>query len=87
MASASERSDEERERSIDPHIADIHTAPPVKLVERYETRQGPDGLFVYDTETHSIARLGGQQQAGLTLKQASDAVDALSAADAKGAAH
>lgn len=85
MASDSDQSNAEREKRADPYIADVRAPPSVKLVERYETRQGPDGLFVYDTETHSIARLDNQAQTGLNIKQADDAVDALTAADAKGA--
>jgi len=85
MAIYSDQSNAEREKRNDPYIADVRAPPSVKLVERYETRQGPDGLFVYDTETHSIARLDSQPQTGLNIKQADDAVDALTAADAKGA--
>ena len=85
MAIDSDQSNAEREKRADPYLADVRAPPSVKLVERYETRQGPDGLFVYDTETHSIARLDSQPQTGLNPKQADDAVDALSAADARGA--
>lgn len=84
LASDDDASNDERERRIIPYVSDIHTPPPLTLVERYETREGPDGIFVYDTEAHAIARLDGQAQTGLNLKQADDAVDALSAADAKG---
>lgn len=87
MVVDSELENERRERRGAPDIADMHNPPPVKLVERYETRQGADGLFVYDTETHSVARLSNQQQSGLTPKQAETAVDALVALDAKGAQH
>jgi hypothetical protein len=87
MAVLSEQENEQRERNSVPDIADIRNPPPVALVERYETRQGPDGLFVYDTETHSVAQVAGQPQAGLKPKQAEDAIDALEALDAKGAEH
>lgn len=86
MAVDTERANEQRERGV-PDVADLRNPPPVKLVERYETRQGPDGVFVYDTETHSVARMGSQQQSGLTPEQAEKSVDALTALDAKGAAH
>jgi hypothetical protein len=85
MASDSDQSNADREKREDPYIADVRAPPSVKLVERYEARQGPDGIFVYDTETHSIARLDNQATTGLNLKQADDAVDALTAADARGA--
>lgn len=84
MAVASDRQNEAREKQIDPYIGEARQPPPLKLTERYETRQGPDGLFVYDTESHSVARIGSQAQAGLTMEQASKAVDALTDADAKG---
>lgn len=85
MAIDSDQSNAEQEKRNDPYVADVRERPSIKLVERYETRQGPDGLFVYDTETHSVARLDSQPQTGLNIKQADDAVDALTAADAKGA--
>ena len=85
MAIDSDQSNTDREKRDDPYVSDVRAPQPsVKLVERYETRQGPDGLFVYDTETHSIARIDSQPQAGLNMKQADDAVDALTSADAKG---
>lgn len=87
LAFDSDQSNEQRERQNDPYVSDMRNPPALKLVERYETRQGPDGIFVYDTETHSIARIADQTQAGLTLDQADKAVDALSALDAKGASH
>lgn len=87
MAFNTEQENQQRERRIDPYISETRNPPALKLVERYETREGPDGLFVYDTEKHSIARIGSQAQTGLTLEQATEAVDALSAADAKGAPH
>lgn len=84
LAFNSEQSNEQREKRIDPYVGEARNPPPLKLVERYETREGPDGLFIYDTEKHSIARIGDQSQAGLTLDQANKAVDVLSAADEKG---
>jgi hypothetical protein len=78
-----ELADEQRERRIDPYVGNLRHPSPLKLVERYETREGPDGLFIYDTQAHMIARIGGQSQSGLTLDQAKDAIDALSAYDAK----
>lgn len=86
MALNTERANEQREHgTLD--VADTRNGPAVKLMERYETRQGPDGVFVYDTETHSVARMGSQQQSGLTPQQAMKSVDALVALDAKGAPH
>jgi hypothetical protein len=37
--------------------------------------------MVYDTENHTIARIGSQGQSGLTLEQAKGAAEALSYAD------
>lgn len=85
MAFDSERSNAEREKQNDPNIGDERNPPRLKFSERYETREGPDGLFVYDTETHSIARIGNQAQQGLNMGQAANALDALNTADAKGA--
>jgi len=87
MVVDTEQANAQRERRGAADVGDMHNPPPVKLVERYETRQGPDGLFVYDTETHSTARLGRQAQSGLTPQEAETSVDALMALDAKGAAH
>lgn len=87
MAVATERANEAREKRIDPNIGDARNPQPLKLSERYETREGPDGLLVYDTEKHSIARIGSQSQSGLTLEQANKAVEALSDADAKSVNH
>jgi hypothetical protein len=40
-------------------------------------RAGPDGFMVYDTENHTIARIGSQSQAGLSLDQAKKSTEAL----------
>ena len=82
MASASEASNVQREIEIYPEVATLRSAPGLTLRDRYETRQGPDGFLIYDTETHSIARIGNQTQSGLTLDQAEKAADALGGADA-----
>lgn len=87
MAYTSEQENAARDKNIAPAIGEARNPQPLKLVERYETREGPDGLFVYDTETHSIARIGSKPQSGLNFEQASKAVGALTAADAKGIAH
>jgi len=87
MAVDSAQENERRERRAAPDIAELRSPPAIKLVKRYETRQGPDGLFVYDTERHSTARFGAQLQSGLTPEQATEVVDALEAADAKGVEH
>lgn len=86
LAVDSERANQQREEKIDPSMSEVRNPPPVQLVKRYETREGPDGLFIYDTEKHSVARIGAQAQSGLTQEQADKAVGALVTADAKGAA-
>jgi hypothetical protein len=87
MAFDTEQASEQRERHGGLVVADMRSPPPVQLVKRYETRQGADGLFVYDNETHSVARIGSQEQSGLTPQQAEKSVDALAALDAKGGPH
>ncbi|HXD25617.1 MAG TPA: hypothetical protein VN609_06775 [Propionibacteriaceae bacterium] len=77
MASASEVANVSREIEIYPDASSLRNTPPLKLSQRYETRQGPDGFMIYDTEAHSIARIGSQNQAGLTLDQAEKASEAL----------
>jgi len=87
LAYDSEQSSAERERRISPDTDAVHGGTPVQLVERYQTRQGPDGLFIYDMQKHEIASLDAKSQSGLTPDQASKAVDALTAADVKGVEH
>ena len=81
MASASDASNASREVQIYPDAAGLRGTPPLKLSTRYETREGPDGFMVYDTENHTIARIGNQSQAGLSIDQAQKAAEALSWAD------
>jgi hypothetical protein len=81
MASASAASSASREVEVYPGAAGLRGTPPLKLSARYETREGPDGFMVYDTENHTIARIGNQSQAGLSMDQAQKAAEALSWAD------
>jgi hypothetical protein len=78
MASASDASNASREIQIYPEASALRGPPPLKLSQRYETREGPDGFMVYDTENHTIARIANQSQAGLTMDQAAKAAEALS---------
>ena len=78
MASASEVSNASKEIQIYPEASGLRGPPPLKLSTRYETREGPDGFMVYDTENHTIARIANQTQAGLTMDQAQKATEALS---------
>ncbi|MDB5427820.1 MAG: hypothetical protein JWR47_2921 [Phenylobacterium sp.] len=80
MASASEASNASREVLIYPEASTLRGGPSLALTQRYETREGPDGFMIYDTETHTIARIGNQTQSGLTMEQAKKAADALSTA-------
>lgn len=84
MAALSDERNRQREIEIDPSAGQLRRPPSPLFVERFETREGPDGYFIYDTQTQSIARIGGQRQSGLTFDQAREAFDALAAADAKG---
>jgi hypothetical protein len=84
MASKSEERNRQREIEIDVSAGQLRRPPSPLFVERFETREGPDGYFIYDTQTQSIARIGGQRQSGLTYEQAEDAFGALADADAKG---
>jgi hypothetical protein len=83
LVSASNASNAQKEIEINPDVASLRNATPVQLSQRYETREGPDGFMIYDTQEHTIARIGNQSQSGLTLDQAKKAADALSGADAK----
>ena len=78
LVSASEASNVSKEIQIYPDASSLRTTPPLKLYHRYETREGPDGFLVYDTENHTIARIGNQAQAGLSQAQALEATEALS---------
>ena len=80
MASASEASNASKEVLIYPEASSLRGTPTFTLTQRYETREGPDGFMIYDTETHTIARIGNQTQSGLTMEQAKKAADALSTA-------
>jgi hypothetical protein len=80
MASASAASSASREVLIYPEASSLRATSPLTLTQRYEMREGPDGFMIYDTESHSIARIGNQAQAGLTLEQAKKASDALTTA-------
>ena len=84
MALRSEERNRQREIEIDAGAGQMGRPARPLFVERFETREGPDGYFIYDTQTHSIARIGGQRQSGLTYEQARDAFEALADADAKG---
>src|SRR5436190_6770941 len=64
MASAEAASNVRREIEIYPDASTLRETPALKLSQRYETREGPDGFMVYDTQTHTIARIGSQRQAG-----------------------
>lgn len=64
---------------IDPDVGSLRHLPALKLTERYETREGPDGLFIYDTQEHSVARIDQQAQTGLTVDEAKAALDTLNA--------
>lgn len=83
MAFDSEAQNARREARIDPYVGELRRPPPLRFAERYETREGPDGLFIYDSQRHSIARIGSQSQAGLSVDQAQSALDALNAAEVK----
>jgi hypothetical protein len=78
LATTSDAKNASKEVEIYPDASSLRGPPPIKLSERYETRQGPDGFMVYDTENHTIARIANQSQAGLTLDQALKATEALS---------
>src|SRR5258708_1224809 len=79
MASATYASDVQKEIKIYPDATNLRRPEePLRLSTRYETRQGPDGFMVYDTENHTIARIANQSQYGLTLDQAQKATEALS---------
>ena len=82
MAEATDASNASREVQIYPDASSLRGEPAVSLSKRYEVREGADGFMIYDTEYHTIARIGNQSQAGLTMDQAQKAVDALSTADA-----
>jgi hypothetical protein len=84
LVTTSNAANAQKEIEINPDAGILRNAPPVQLSRRYETREGPDGFMIYDTQDHTIARIGNQTQAGLTLDQAKKAADALSGADAKG---
>lgn len=84
MASASYASNVQKEIEIYPDANSLRRIEPLQLSQRYETRQGPDGFMVYDTENHTIARIANQSQAGLTLAQAQEASEALSWASSHG---
>lgn len=86
MVSASDINNDRRESRLNPEARTLRQGTPLKLSERYETREGPDGFMVYDTETHQIARLEGQSQSGMTYEDAQKAEEALMSADAKGQA-
>jgi hypothetical protein len=77
MAADGEASNVRREIEIYPDAATLRAKQQLKLTQRYEMREGPDGYMVYDTENHTIARIGSQSQAGLTLDQAKLASEAL----------
>lgn len=77
LALSNAASNASREVEIYPDASGLRGTPPLTLSARYETRQGPDGFMVYDTENHTIARIGSQNQAGLTLDQAKEATEAL----------
>jgi hypothetical protein len=77
MVSTSAVTNEQREIEIDPDAAALRTTPELKLSERFEMRDGPDGYMVYDTVNHSIARIGSQTQAGLSFDQAKKSAEAL----------
>lgn len=77
MVSDSAVTSEQREIQIDPDAAALRTTPELKLSQRYEMRDGPDGYMVYDTMNHTIARIGSQSQAGLTFDQAKKSAEAL----------
>jgi hypothetical protein len=79
MASATYASDVKKEIEIYPDATALRRRQePLRLSTRYETRQGPDGFMVYDTQNHTIARIANQSQAGLTQDQAREAAEALS---------
>ena len=79
MASATYASDVKKEIEIYPDATALRRREaPLRLSTRYETRQGPDGFMVYDTQNHTIARIANQSQAGLTEDQAREAAEALS---------
>ncbi|WP_372785092.1 hypothetical protein [Phenylobacterium sp.] len=79
LASTSDATAARKEIELYPDAMNMRSAQtPLKLSERYETREGPDGFMVYDTENHTIARIASQTQAGLTLDQAQKATEALS---------
>jgi hypothetical protein len=77
MVSTSSETNAQREIALDPDAADMRTTPELKLSQRFEMRAGPDGFMVYDTENHTIARIGNQSQAGLSLDQAKKSTEAL----------
>jgi hypothetical protein len=79
MASATYASDVQKEIQIYPDATNLRRPEePIRLSTRYETREGPDGFMVYDTQNHTIARIGNNSQAGLTQDQAREAAEALS---------
>jgi hypothetical protein len=78
LVTSTEASNASKEIQIYPDASGLRGPPALKLSERYETREGPDGFMVYDTENHTIARIANQSQAGLTLDQAQKATEALS---------
>lgn len=84
MASSEAASNVRREIQIYPDASTLRETPALKLSQRYETREGPDGFMVYDTQNHTIARLGSRSQAGLTLEQAKTASEALTWANNHG---
>ena len=77
MVSNSADTNAQREIALDPDAADLRTTPALKLSQRFEMRDGPDGYMVYDTVNHTIARIGSQSQAGLSLDQAKKSAEAL----------
>ena len=81
LAYANEINNDRRESQIDPDARMARQSEPLKLTRRFETREGPDGYMVYDTEAHQIARIGNQSQSGLTYEQAQKAEGALANPD------
>ena len=77
MVTASNASNATREVEIYPEAGSLRGPPPITFTKRYEMREGPDGFMVYDTENHTIARIGNRSQAGLSLDQAQEATEAL----------
>lgn len=81
MVATSEIANDRLESKIDPDARTMRQTPGLKLTQRFETREGPDGYMIYDTESHQIARIQGQNQSGLTYEDAERAQEALVSAD------